>query len=130
MRLTGAMLFVKDLAAMTAFYRDVLGLHPVEDTQVEDWVEFRDGGAARFSLHAVPAAVAAGIRIESPPRPREQSAARLAFEVQDVEATLAKLEALELPLLRRPWGAIDAVDPEGNVFAVRAATGGGLTART
>ena len=130
MRLNGAILFVKDLAGMTAFYREVLGLDPVEDTQPEDWVEFRDGGAARFALHAIPAGIAAGIRIESPPRPREQSAAKLTFDVQDVEATLAKLEALGLPLLRRPWGAIDAVDPEGNVFAVRAATPAGLTERT
>jgi catechol 2,3-dioxygenase-like lactoylglutathione lyase family enzyme len=32
MRLDGAMLFVKDLDRMTAFYRDVLGLEPIEDT--------------------------------------------------------------------------------------------------
>jgi len=26
-----------------------------------------------------------------------------------------------LPLLRRPWGGTEAVDPEGNVFALCAA---------
>jgi predicted enzyme related to lactoylglutathione lyase len=85
-----------------------------------DWIEFGDG-VSRFSLHAIPAAMAAGIPIESPPRVREQSAAKLTFEVRDVETTLTKIEAMGLPLLRRPWGGTEAVDPEGNVFALRAA---------
>ena len=114
------MLFVKDLARMTAFYSDVLGLQPDPETRLDNWVEFRDG-ASRFSLHAIPPAHAAGIQIESPPRPREQSAAKLTFEVQDVEATLTRIEAMGLPLLRRPWGGIEAVDPEGNVFALHSA---------
>jgi catechol 2,3-dioxygenase-like lactoylglutathione lyase family enzyme len=120
MRLDGAMLFVKDLDRMTAFYRDVLGLVPIEETRLENWVEFR-GDGVRFSLHAVPSAIAAGIRIDSPPRPREQSSAKFTFAVQSVDATLQKIEQMGLPLLRRPWGGTEAVDPEGNVFAVSTA---------
>jgi catechol 2,3-dioxygenase-like lactoylglutathione lyase family enzyme len=120
MRLDEAMLFVKDLDRMTAFYRDVLGLQPVEETRLENWVEFRSDGA-RFSLHAIPSTTAAGIRIDSPPRPREQSSAKLTFAVQHVDSTLETIEQMGLPLLRRPWGGTEAVDPEGNVFAVRAA---------
>jgi predicted enzyme related to lactoylglutathione lyase len=115
MRLPGAMLFVKDLNRMTSFYANVLGMKPNEDTRQDNWVEFTD---ARFSLHAIPALIAAGIRIESPPTPREQIAAKLTFEVHDVEATLTKIESIGLPLLHRPWGGIEAVDPEGNVFAL------------
>jgi len=114
------MLFVKDLGRMTAFYSEVLGLQPHPDTRLDNWVEFRDG-ASHFSLHAIPAAIAAGIQIESPPRAREQSAAKLTFEVRDVAATLTKIEAMGLPLLRRPWGGTEAVDPEGNVFALQEA---------
>jgi predicted enzyme related to lactoylglutathione lyase len=120
MRLHGAMLFVKDLGRMTAFYSAVLGLAPNEATRLDDWVEFSDG-ASRFSLHAMPAAIAAGIEIASPPQPREQSAAKLTFEVKDVDATLKTIEAMGLPLLRRPWGGTEAVDPEGNVFALQEA---------
>jgi catechol 2,3-dioxygenase-like lactoylglutathione lyase family enzyme len=120
MRLDGAMLFVKNLDRMTAFYRDVLGLQPVEGTGRDDWVEFA-GDGVRFSLHAIPSAIAAGIRIDSPPRPREQSNAKLTFAVQDVDTTLRRIEQMGLPLLRRPWGSTEAVDPEGNVFAVSAA---------
>ena len=112
------MLFVKDLSRMTAFYSDVLGLTPNEETRLDNWVEFGDGG---FSLHAVPIAAAEAIHIESPPSPREQTAAKLTFEVKDVDATLSKIESLGLPLLRRPWGGTEAVDPEGNVFALCAA---------
>jgi catechol 2,3-dioxygenase-like lactoylglutathione lyase family enzyme len=122
MRLHGAMLFVKDLTRMTAFYRDVLGLQPVEETRLDNWVEFKDDGS-HFSLHAIPPGIAVEIQIASPPRPREHSAGpKLTFEVHDVDATLAKIAAIGLPLLERPWGATEAVDPEGNVFAVRAAT--------
>ena len=114
------MLFVKELDRMTAFYRDVLGLQTVEETRLADWVEFR-GDGVRFSLHAIPAAIAAGIQIDSPPRPREQSSAKLTFAVQNVDATLKKIEQMGLPLLQRPWGGTEAVDPEGNVFALSAA---------
>lgn len=47
---------------------------------------------------------------------------KLTFAVRDVDATLGKVEALGLPLLKRPWGETEAVDPEGNVFAVIRAT--------
>jgi len=55
-------------------------------------------------------------------QPVAETAGKLTFDVQDVDATMAKIEALGLPLLRRPWGGTEAVDPEGNVFAIRAGT--------
>ena len=92
----GAMLFVKDLGRMTAFYRDVLGLTPVEETRLDDWVEF-SGKGSRFALHAIPPAIAAGVEIASPPRAREQSPIKLTFDVPDVDAALARIEAMGLP---------------------------------
>ena len=44
MQLDRAMLFVKDLDRMTAFYRDVLQLQPVEDTRLDNWVELKGEG--------------------------------------------------------------------------------------
>jgi catechol 2,3-dioxygenase-like lactoylglutathione lyase family enzyme len=120
MGLEGAMLFVKDLQRMTAFYRDVLGMQVVEDTRLETWVEF-EGDGVRFSLHAVASAIATEIRSESPPRPREQSPTKLTFTVEDIDATLERIAQKGLPLLHRPWGGIEAVDPEGNIFAVSGA---------
>jgi catechol 2,3-dioxygenase-like lactoylglutathione lyase family enzyme len=120
MRLDHAMLFVKDLARMTAFYRDVMGLKPVEATRLDDWVEF-DTGHTRFALHAIPAHIANGIRIPDPPRPREQDPCKLIFSVDDLAAEEARLVARGVTLLHRPWGGWDAVDPEGNVLGVRQA---------
>jgi catechol 2,3-dioxygenase-like lactoylglutathione lyase family enzyme len=37
MGLRNAMLFVKDLRGMTAFYSDVLGLTPNQSTRLENW---------------------------------------------------------------------------------------------
>ena len=119
MTLQGAMLFVNDLARMTAFYTEVLGLTVVAETRLENWVEFRSNGST-FSLHAIPAEIAAGITVEAPPAPRERSVTKLTFQVADVNATLSKIAAMGLPLLRRPWGEVEATDPEGNVFALRA----------
>ena len=49
------------------------------------------------------------------------TATKLTFDVPDVAGTLARIEAMGLPLLRRPWGDTEAVDPEGNVFGLRPA---------
>ena len=117
MTLAGVMLFVKDLERMTVFYTDVLGLKAIAATRLDDWVEFESAGS-RFGLHAIPAATAAGVTIDTPPVPRERSAAKLTFTVADVSGTLARIEAMGLPLLRRPWGEIEATDPEGNIFAL------------
>lgn len=116
MPLHGAMLFVKDLPRMSAFYSGVLGLQPIAETRQADWVEFE--GDARFSLHAIPAGPAAEIAVDSPPRPREHGATKLTFAVRSVAETLASIEGMGLPVLRRPWGGVEAVDPEGNIFAL------------
>jgi catechol 2,3-dioxygenase-like lactoylglutathione lyase family enzyme len=115
MRLSSAMLFVKDLATMTRFYQGVLGLEPIAETRLDDYVEFGDRGA-RFALHAIPFEIAQGIEIPSPPPPRERSPVKLCFEVEDVERERTRLEASGVPFISRPWGACEAVDPEGNIF--------------
>lgn len=112
-----AMLFVKDLRRLTEFYNVTLGLKIVEETRLENWVEFVSG-STRFSLHAIPPEDAETIRITTPPTPREQSPVKLSFEVPDESAALQRLESLGVTILDRPWGGREVVDPEGNVFAL------------
>ena len=121
MRFEQAMLFVVDLERMTAFYRDVLGLEPIQATRLEDWIEFHPQGGAPFALHAIPGHIAANINVPSPPVPRAQSFCKLIFLADDLDAERARLEGLGVMILHRPWGGWDAVDPEGNVFGVRSA---------
>jgi catechol 2,3-dioxygenase-like lactoylglutathione lyase family enzyme len=113
MELARAILFVKDLGRMTAFYRDTLGLTVASDSA--GWVEL-SAGAVSLGLHAIPASIAAGIVIETPPRVREEYPIKLSFAVADVAAERTRLVAAGV-LMRepRPWGC-DGVDPEGNVF--------------
>ena len=118
LQLLRAVLFVRDLPRMTAFYRDVLGLSPIDDGQTQDWVEFR-AGAMTLGLHAIPADIAAACTPEIPPRAREGNPLRLDLSVPDVETEKRRLAALGVTLLARPWGACDLVDPEGNVFGLR-----------
>jgi catechol 2,3-dioxygenase-like lactoylglutathione lyase family enzyme len=116
-----AMLFVVDLGRMEAFYRDVIGLRPIEATRHPDWVAFETQGGAPFSLHAIPARIAASIAVPSPAVPREQASCKLTFATGDLAAERKRLEDLGVMILDRPWGDWDLVDPEGNVLGVRAA---------
>ena len=99
----------------------MLGVIPINQECDDVWAEFKIGGAC-FSLHAIPAEIAKGIEIESPPIPRQENPLKLIFEVEDVEAERARLESLGIQTLRRPWQkpgeAFDAVDPEGNIFQI------------
>ena len=121
MRMSGVLLFVKDLVEMTAFYRDLIGFRPVLETSQDDWVEFDAGGAA-FVLHAIPRHIPDSVEIGVPPAARESASCKLIFAVDDPEAERARLLAAGVTILQRSWGAWDAVDPEGNVFGIRASS--------
>jgi catechol 2,3-dioxygenase-like lactoylglutathione lyase family enzyme len=98
------MMYVKDLNRMAAFYGNTLGLKPVEETRMDNWVEF-DAGATKFSLGAIPFEIADQIQISSPPRPREKNPVKLGFEVDDIASERQRLESLGVTIVRRPWGA-------------------------
>lgn len=115
------MVYVKDLPRMRAFYSEMLGVKPINETWTDSWTEF-DAGGVRFSLHAIPPEIASQIDITSPPRVRGQNPVKLIFEVDDVESERARLEMLGITMVQRPWGAWDGIDPEGNVFGVRSAS--------
>src|SRR3954462_14812298 len=111
------MIYVKDLPLMATFYREKLGLKPIDDGRLDSWVEF-DAGGASFALHAIPADLAGQIEISSPPKPRENDPVKLFFQVESVEAEHARLTAAGVPMVQRPWGSWDGIDPEGNVFGL------------
>jgi catechol 2,3-dioxygenase-like lactoylglutathione lyase family enzyme len=115
------MIFVRDIGAMERFYRDVVGLVPVEETRQPEWVEF-DGGWGRFSLHQRPPHILA----ELPPlsgEPRETGSTKLGFLVPRVSAEVARLRGLGVRVIERPWGGFDFTDPEGNVCGLEGPPG-------
>lgn len=118
MKLGGAVLFVKDLAAMTAFYRDGLGL-AVRAGAAPGWVPL-DAGGVELGLHQIPHEIAATIAIASPPVARADTPIKLVFEVDDMAAARARLIAHGAVMAEPRWGGCDGCDPEGNVFRIAA----------
>ena len=111
------MIYVKDLARMEAFYREALGLTPVEETRSTSWLEF-DAGQARLALHTIPPHFAERIEITSPPLPREETPIKLIFEVDNLTDACERIRAAGATPILRCWGSWDCVDPEGNVFGL------------
>ena len=122
MRLRCAMIYAKDMTAMTAFYRDGLGLTPIAERARDGWLEM-DAGGVTVALHAIPSSIAADILIASPPAAREDTPIKLIFEVPDLEVARAHLISHGAQMMDiRPWGSCDGLDPEGNVFQIAAAS--------
>lgn len=112
MKLHGAILFVKDLDSMAAFYGDTLGLAVVPGSRTSSWLSFEAG----FGLHAIPPHIADEIEITNPPQVREETPIKLVFAVTDLTGVVSGLQAAGVQLELKPWGAADGIDPEGNVF--------------
>ncbi len=112
-----ALIFVKNLDLMASFYGGTLGLESIDDSRTESWAEF-NAGKIRIILHAIPPHVAANIEITLPPRTREENPIKLIFEVDDLDAEMKRLHSEGVTIVKRPWGACDFVDPEGNIFQI------------
>lgn len=111
--LTHVILYVADLDASVAFYRDVVGLpHRFTDA---GYAEFGTG-AARFALYERRRARWLTGRPTAP-----GAAGEVVFTVPDVDVEAERLAALGVPLLSgpadRPWGhrTLHVADPDGFV---------------
>jgi lactoylglutathione lyase len=119
--IVATVLFVRDLATCTTFYRDTLGLE-VKDSSPES-VGFGIGGLYFLLLEASAAAGMVSeetleLKLEGGPR------GMLAAAVEDVDAAYEQLKAKGVTLLRPPadqtWGLRTAyfADPEGNIWEI------------
>ena len=108
MEVVEVVVYTRDMARATSFYRDVLGLEP--DFESEHWTTFRTG-ACTLALHAG----------SEPPDPT--------FQVDDADAERDRLAAagVEVTEIREPVAGLrvfDARDPDGNRFSIESrATG-------
>jgi len=118
-----AVLVAQDMHKLLEFYCAVLGRHCV----------YRDAyhavlrcGVFALDIHQMPAHAATDVRVESPPRRRDQAALKLSFPVDSIAR--ARKVAAELGGQLDPapprWVVeqqkiCDGHDPEGNVFQLR-----------
>ena len=120
---TGAVLFARDLALVREFYQAVLSL---DAERVEEDHVVIASPKLQLVIHRIPGDIAATIQIDSPPRPRTETAIKLVLEVANLAAArdLARRHGGELSAPEREWeyqGArvCDGTDPEGNVVQFR-----------
>ncbi len=119
---SGLFAYAKDLPRLAAFYESLLGFARIHAG--EDLVVLEESQGLQFVLHAIPAFIAEGIEIQSPPVPRDRAALKFFFTVPSLDAAAAPASALGGSVLRERWQgdgfvACNAVDPEGNIFQLR-----------
>jgi predicted enzyme related to lactoylglutathione lyase len=120
---SGAVLFVKDLNRVAAFYEKVLGLQKIRTAT--DHIVLRFGGY-ELVVHAIPAEIAGPDFVDSPLSVREDCSVKLVFYIDSISTAreaAARLGGL-LHGTEREWkfdGATvcDGCDPEGNVIQLR-----------
>jgi catechol 2,3-dioxygenase-like lactoylglutathione lyase family enzyme len=108
-------LYVKNMSAQVAFYRDMLGLRVKAPQDVVDfrdvyWVEF-ETGACTLVLHG------------GGERRLDVDAPKIVFRVQDIQAARADLlvRGVQVGDVRSPASGVfvcDGVDPDGNKFSI------------
>ena len=85
---------------------------------METYLELQAGNSV-LALHAIPEPLRC--TLPEPAPPREQSPIKLSFAVNDVAAERSRLESKGVRIIDRPWGGLEAIDPEGNIFGLYAA---------
>ena len=102
--------FTNKMKTMATFYRDVIGLKPIEDAEFPptEWIEF-DAGACTIALHK-----------GSPGTPASRN--KIVFFVEDVAKTREELISRGAKMgTFNPTSALhlcDGKDPEGNKFQI------------
>jgi predicted enzyme related to lactoylglutathione lyase len=119
-----AVLYVRDLPAMRAFYEACFEMSAHRPAGTEFCVLATP--AFELSLVRVPDDIAGSVVIEDPPRRRAESPVKLVFDVADLAGATAVVVAAggQAPVADPAWSFRgrphrDCVDPEGNVFQLR-----------
>jgi len=124
--LIGAVLYARDINRLVEFYASITGIEP---RTIEKGFSTFGSKPTQFVIVRIPQHIADTIDIATPPNPREDTALKLVFSVEDIAH--ARERAAELGgavnAMEREWkfeGAkvCDGHDPEGNIFQLRQAS--------
>lgn len=118
---TGVLVYAKDLATLSAFYRRLLDatvLHADDEHQVLQTPD------VQLIVQALPDAVARTVVVETPPVPREAQAFRPFFTVDSLAAAEPMVDRLGGRVCGPVWPGPglrvrNVCDPEGNLLHLR-----------
>ena len=118
-------LLVMDFAGCFHFYRDVMGFAPGWGEPTSTYASFRVKGGTGLALFRRNLQADAIGTIDLPPQIPQQDRVLLAFEVEDLEATVAELTARGAKFVTEPraypdWTIRAAYlrDPDGNLLEI------------
>ena len=118
-----AVLFVKDLQKVAAFYAGAIGM---QRTLGDEYHSVLNCHGFELIVHQIPKHIADEIKIEQPPKRRVWGAIRLDFPVRSIDDSRKMAKSLEGGIDDAPpeWAERNAnfffgYDPEGNQFGVR-----------
>ncbi len=119
----GMVIFAKDVARVARFYERVFALAV---THAEGGDIVLESEVVQLVVHSIPARIARGITITSPPELREDTALKVFLPVARIAAARAlaaecggHLGPPEREWSARGFRACDGYDPEGNVIQAR-----------
>ena len=120
-RLSHGFVFVLDLGRMIAFYRDAFGMTPRPSSD-PGFVRMDAVDGAGIALHLLPPHVRQHVHVTEPPRWRDDTAYKLCFETDDLDA-LRRAILASGGQAREPWTwegttFCECTDPEGNVVQI------------
>ena len=120
---SGAVLYVKDIRRMVAFYAAVLGL---EETESDPNHVVLDSPGYQLVILGIPAEIAASIEITTPPARRANAAIKPVFFVESLAVVrqAADMHGGVMNPVEKQWSfqgftVCDGLDPEGNVLQFR-----------
>ena len=120
-RLAHVFIFTADLERMAAFYAGAMGLTR-ENSSDAGFVVMRGPNGGDVALHQVPPHILAEIDLASPPRWRDDTALKMTFETDDLDAQ-RQVILDHGGQAKDPWSWEDkrfceCTDPEGNVVQI------------
>lgn len=117
----GVLIYAKDFQSLASFYEQVLGMQRLHE---DEHVIVLESAALQLVIHALPAEIAAQVRIGTPPQRRADVALKFFITVPAIAEAQSAAQALGGQVFDERWqgpgfAACNAMDREGNVFQLR-----------
>ena len=117
----GVLIYAKDFQSLASFYERVLGMQRLHE---DEHIIVLESAALQLVIHALPAEIAARVKIGTPPQRRADVALKFFITVPAIAEAESAAQALGGQVFDERWqgpgfAACNAMDKEGNVFQLR-----------